>query len=340
MKKVQASAPGKAVLSGEYVVLDGAPALAVAVNRRVQVTVSEAQSGSHELTAPGLADGSWKFETGSSGKVVWLDVPAKDLFDLFECVWCRVNPVTDQRLLISIDSAGFLDTRSGGKLGLGSSAAVAAALSGALGCYSNDAHDVIATAIAAHRDFQGGLGSGMDVAASCSGGVLDYRLNVAAPPAALKWPDGLFYKFIWSGKCTSTVEKLEKYCSAKNSMSAEASKATLVAAAESVAAKWLAGSAHQIVTSFAEYSDALLSFSDDYDLGIFAGGHHEMADLASDCGIVYKPCGAGGGDIGVALSMDEPSIRKFCEQAEQHGARLLDVQVEQQGLVVQVESET
>jgi phosphomevalonate kinase len=340
MKSVQASAPGKAVLSGEYVVLDGAPAIAVALNRRVQVAVSEAPSGHHELTAPGLADGSWRFEAGNGGKVDWLDASAKGLFSLFESVWYRVKPVTDQRFAIRIDSGEFFDARSGGKLGLGSSAAVAAALSGALGRYTSESQDVMATAVAAHRDFQCGRGSGIDVAASCSGGVLNYSLNSAHAPAALNWPDGLSCRFFWSGRSASTVERIEKYCSAGNSSTAEASKAKLVAAAESVSAKWLAGSAHQLVTSFADYNDALLAFSDDYDLGIFAGGHHEMTAMASDCGIVYKPCVAGGGDIGVALSTDEPSIRKFCERAERHGSRPLDVQVEQQGLVVQVESET
>jgi len=270
---------------------------------------------------------------------------------LFECVWHSVKPVTDQRLVIRIDSGEFFDARSGAKLGLGSSAAVAAALSAALGCYTNDSPDPLTAAAAAHRDFQGGGGSGVDVAASCGGGgsgvdvaascgggVLGYRLNSA--PAALDWPDGLCYRFFFSGKSADTMERIRRYRSAGNSSKAEASKAKLVTAAETVAAMWLAGAANPLITSFADYNHALRDFSDDYDLDIFAGGHQEMTALASHCGIVYKPCGAGGGDIGVALSMDEPSIRKFCEQAEQHGARLLDVQVEQQGLVVQVESET
>ena len=301
MKKVQASAPGKAVLSGEYVVLDGAPAIAVALNRRVQVTISKASAGSHELTAPGLADGRWRFQADKSGKIDWQDASAKELFGLFESVWCRVNPEIDRRLEICVESGEFFDARSEGKLGIGSSAAVATALSGALGCYSNDSPDVLATAAAAHRDFQCGRGSGVDVAASCSGGVLNYRLNSAGAPVALNWPDGLSCRFFWSGTSAGTMERIEKYCSVGNGSAAEGSKVILVAAAENVAAKWLSGAADQLVASFADYNDALQSFSDDYGLDIFAGGHNEMTALASDCGIVYKPCGAGGGDIGVAL---------------------------------------
>ena len=37
--RIRASAPGKIVLSGEYAVLDGAPAICAAVDRRAAVTI-------------------------------------------------------------------------------------------------------------------------------------------------------------------------------------------------------------------------------------------------------------------------------------------------------------
>ncbi len=40
MTTVTASAPGKVILSGEYAVLDGAPAISMAVNRRAVVTLT------------------------------------------------------------------------------------------------------------------------------------------------------------------------------------------------------------------------------------------------------------------------------------------------------------
>ncbi len=39
-QRITASAPGKLVLSGEYAVLDGAPAICMAVDRRARVTIS------------------------------------------------------------------------------------------------------------------------------------------------------------------------------------------------------------------------------------------------------------------------------------------------------------
>ena len=47
MRRV-ASAPGKFVLSGEYAVLDGAPAICVAVDRRAVVTI-ETHGGDHSI---------------------------------------------------------------------------------------------------------------------------------------------------------------------------------------------------------------------------------------------------------------------------------------------------
>ena len=41
ISRVTASAPGKVVLSGEYAVLSGAPAICMAVNRRATVTIEQ-----------------------------------------------------------------------------------------------------------------------------------------------------------------------------------------------------------------------------------------------------------------------------------------------------------
>jgi len=72
-------------------------------------------------------------------------------------------------MAISLDTRAFRDPSSGNKIGLGSSAALAAALSVALesigGARARDA------AHAGHRTFQGGAGSGVDVACGIAGGI-------------------------------------------------------------------------------------------------------------------------------------------------------------------------
>ena len=51
---VVASAPGKIVLSGEYAVLFGAPAVCMAVTRRAVVTGADSADGECHVTTPGF----------------------------------------------------------------------------------------------------------------------------------------------------------------------------------------------------------------------------------------------------------------------------------------------
>ena len=53
MTRVTASAPGKVIVSGEYAVLDGAPAICMAVNRRARVSIVAADASRHTVSAPG-----------------------------------------------------------------------------------------------------------------------------------------------------------------------------------------------------------------------------------------------------------------------------------------------
>jgi phosphomevalonate kinase len=73
MTIVTASAPGKAVLSGEYVVLDGAPAIATALDRRARITLTSVAQECHSITAPGYLEGTWRFRQDRNGDFIWLD---------------------------------------------------------------------------------------------------------------------------------------------------------------------------------------------------------------------------------------------------------------------------
>ena len=63
-----------------------------------------------------------------------------------------------------------------------------------------------------------------------------------------------------------------------------------------------------------------------------------MAKVADKAGMVYKPCGAGGGDVGIVLADNEDVIASLVEQElpqqfQKMDARLdsLGVQVERNG---------
>ena len=172
MTTVTANAPGKVVLCGEYAVLDGAPAVSMAVDRRAIAQVSTIDADEHVLDVAGTA------------------TPGD--FALFDAVLNQVRPGSERKFSARLDTTAF--AVRGRKLGIGSSAAIAVALAAAL---DPGGQSTLENAFAAHARLQGGLGSGIDVATSVSGGLIGFRRGAAI--TNLEWPRGLSYALLWSG---------------------------------------------------------------------------------------------------------------------------------------------
>jgi len=295
---VVASAPGKVVLSGEYAVLDGEPAICMAVNRRAVATVSDSQDGRCRVATPG--------RTFSNG----------EKFRIVEAV-CGARP----ELTLELDTRAF--SRDGNKLGIGSSAALTAALVMALG------GEVYADALAAHRRLQGGLGSGVDIAAAVHGGLIEYRMP-GAMVDPLGWPEGLACRFVWTGKSSSTRAKLEKLAG----QAGKPSRSALLLAAPRMAEAWRSGDASAVLSEYVSYIGVLRQFSIDHDLGIFDAGHEPLTDAATTAGLVYKPAGAGGGDVGLLLGDDEDRLDAFLKEQAELVHAVLDCQLDSVGVTV------
>ena len=106
---------------------------------------------------------------------------------------------------------------------------------------------------------------------------------------------------------------------------------SLVSAAEDIAAVWSAGAVERIMDSIGRYVEALQQFDVDHDLGIFDAGHGALVEVATGHDVVYKPCGAGGGDIGVVFASNEESVSEFCEAAKAHQFVQLDLEPDARG---------
>jgi len=331
---VIASAPGKIVLCGEYAVLEGAPAICMAVDRRAHVEIYETDNDVQCVVTSGYFEGKWTYRVRNNRDIDWLDgEPPGGGLGLLREAWRTTN--SKDAFDIRLDTREFVDPDSRSKLGLGSSAALTAALVTALLKATNGSRDAAAEAAKAHSRLQHGQGSGVDIAASLDGSIIEYRMNDSASWRYVPWPEGLEYAVYWSGRPVSTTEKLEKFHEARRRTGSAESMARLYACAESVAKAWSAGNNADLLAELGSYVDALMRFGVDHELGIFDAGHEYLAEATRDRDVVYKPCGAGGGDIGIALATDRQAIEEFTGVAEKSGYRLLDVALDTRGVLLE-----
>jgi phosphomevalonate kinase len=319
--RVSASAPGKLVLCGEYAVLDGAPAVCMAVNRRASVKVTSFDGDWHRVSAPGYSSLEGRFVVDGSA-LAWSQ--GEDDYRIVDAVWRSLAPAAAGCLSIELDTRAFVDEASGKKIGIGSSAALTVALTAAL----MQSSDVLEPALRSHGLFQGGAGSGADIATSVSGGLIEYSRQEAAV-LPLSWPAGLAYRLIWSGVPASTRVKLE----ALEKTGYRASKTALLEAAKNMRNAWR--SAADILSQYPAYIDALQQFSVDHDLGIFDAGHEQLVIDAAAAGLVYKPCGAGGGDVGILLGHSDEQLNDFMTGREVPGCQVLDFELESDGVLLE-----
>lgn len=314
-----ASAPGKVILCGEYAVLDGAPAIGMAINRRAIVRVSPSHDELHRVVAPGYVKIEGRFRSHSDG-IEWLQ--GKDKFGIVDAVWRSARVKSDMAYEIVLDTSEFIDEPTRTKFGIGSSAALAVALTLALA----DADNPLCGASRAHAAMQGGAGSGVDIACSVNGGLIEYRME-GARTNSLHWPESLAYRLLWSGVATSTAAKL----AILQAGDSKPSRIHLRNAAETMARAWRSGVSDNVVAGYRDYIEALRSFSVDHDLGVFDAGHGQLADAASRAGLVYKPCGAGGGDVGILLGTDEAELDAFVKGEAAAAYSLLRCDVDPSG---------
>lgn len=338
--RITASAPGKLVLLGEYAVLEGAPALVLAVNRRARVALATGGDG-YVVDAPALGIAAAECRLNAAGRVEWsVDGKAAARLGLAAAVIeaeAAGGAPPGFRAVLDTDDffLGRGDARA--KLGLGSSAALTVALGAALRAASGRGAPPADTLIQTHRRLQGGHGSGLDIAASLHGGLIAYRLGEAGPEVApLAWPAGLVWRCLWSGKSASTGDFLRRVAAWRERERSryDVLMTELGAIAASGAAAVRRDDAAALLDAVREYAGRLARLGTASGADIVCREHRAIASLAADCGIAYKSCGAGGGDIGIALATDAGTLAEFERRIARAGFRTVDLALDPRGLAV------
>ena len=279
---VNVHAPAKVVAWGEYAVLLGAPAVVMALARTVRVSIQNASSNSSQITSQGPLIPAYF----SSTKAYSRTVTGQMLETVLQHWGYNEYP---EHWIINTDSSALFDD-SGAKLGLGSSAATCVATYYALAHLLNKpATEEEAQAI--HHAWQGKQGSGLDVAAAWLGGVIRFQNGAAEP---FTWPRDWHYAVVWSGEAASTAQHLSSFREFAENYQGPVLD-NLVSAAQKLTAK-------PDLELLAAYVDHLYRLDEIARLNIFTPAHMEIAKIAKKHDVLYKPCGAGGGDIGIAIT--------------------------------------
>jgi phosphomevalonate kinase len=348
---VVTSAPGKLVLLGEYAVLFGHPAVVLAVNRRARVDLCAAASDDWSVAAPGFEESRSGFTLDGTRGFRWRE-PASDAAGKFVFVEKVIGSLVTAEVLdpeglppasITLDTREFFQPSASGvaKLGLGSSAALTVALTEALRHWSDqdDRQPTVdlARLLDLHRTFQGGRGSGIDLAASVTGGVVEYELTDGGrnPKAqSLRLPEDLHLVFLWTGRSASTGDFLARL---EEGMSNDGGEiAAVLNQLGSLSAAGIAdlcdGRISVLLDHVSQFGRVMEQLGHATGIPILSGEHLELRRLADDVGVSYKPSGAGGGDVGIGFTDDPDRAKAFAAKAADAGFPPLNLEVDPNGV--------
>jgi phosphomevalonate kinase len=287
-------APGKIVLWGEYAVLNGAPAAVMAVDRMARFEVQPTTQHIH-LSGEG-------FMTPAAYKATdtFCALPVAALVEaMFHTLGFDHYPL---RFAARSSTTEFY-TQGGEKLGIGSSAALCCATYFGL-CQLLSRTPTETEAIAIHQHFQGGRGSGLDVAASWHGGTIRFENGCGHP---WQWPTELFWKAIWTRTSAPTFGALGSF-----NLWRQSNDSQLLDDLGTLSKTLFT---QPTLNMLQDYCAQLEALDQHAELNIYTLEHQRLMHIAAAHGLVYKPCGAGGGDIGLACGEDPDALEAFAEAA-------------------------
>lgn len=336
MIKRVASAPGKLVVAGEYSVLEGHPAWVTAVGRRAICTLTIEDSlitdraAQATLQCEGRVDANVTLKKGFPPSIggedaAFFDLAAQVLQALFdaELLPNRCTFVLDSSSMSTVSDAEGKAI----KIGLGSSAAISAAMVRAV-APALEARERHRLADRAHSVFSGGQGSGVDVAASSFGGNFVFTRNqegVHVSPLVVNRDDvAMLPVFVGHAQNTRTFLA---HVSALKRNDAKAYAACMSALASSSAAV-IAAAGDPAMNIFDAVEAARKAMG---DLGrascidIVSPPHQRVAHVAHAFGGAAKPSGAGGGDVAFVFvpTSAEARVREALQEEGLAPLRLL-----------------
>lgn len=335
---IEATAPGKLYIAGEYAVLETAyPAIITALNRFIKVSLTPAQQ-------QGCIDSPDFYESTLHWQRVGNQIVLDNRDNPFHYILAAIQVVESIAVeygrsleVFNLKITSELEDGHGRKYGLGSSAAVTVATVKALVKFYRlplSHLDIFKLSGIAHFQVQGN-GSLGDIAASVFGGWLEFstfdkdwlrsalKSTTYTEILAADWP-GLKIDLLtaprdlalmigWTGEPASTSHLVDRITFSKFAHATEY-RSFLEASrecVETIIAGFHQGNSTMIKSGLTENRQLLQQLGSLSHVAIETPELKQLCDIAQGYGAAAKSSGAGGGDCGIALtdqSVDEAAL--------------------------------
>ena len=352
---VQVKVPGKMILLGEYAVLEGAGALVMAVDRYVNVSVQDSPEADDFQINTNLNHTSFHFRIDKSGMIHPHPSESEGVIKKMNFACQAVEAICIQLVdcgviispfSIKINTEQFY-LENYQKLGLGSSAAVIVAIIVALSRYHQAEKKVFANdeelfdlCFKTHVLAQGNRGSGIDVAASVFGGIVEYLMPQSCNDTTAQFHlykslhTGLYLVPIWTGISTSTRSLLAKvdYFRSENPVEFELIMDKMIDLSNKGCDAFKKEEIHSFLDIVHEYYQVLLKFTQRSAIPVISEIHKNIADIVHDSGGIYKPSGAGEGDLGIAFCDSLDKLKVIKDRLKQNQFETLSLSISKSGI--------
>lgn len=332
---IEVSAPGKLYIAGEYAVVEpGYPAVIVAVDQFVTVTINESErSGSIQSAQYSDLPIRW---TRRNGELV-LDIRDNPFHYILAAISVTEKYATEenkQLRFFDLKVTSELDSSRGCKYGLGSSGAVTVATIKALNEFYHLGLDKLTTfklAAIAHHDVQSN-GSCGDIAACCYGGWIAFSTfdpewlkeqveqHSVAELVSMEWPKlairpltaprDLRLLIGWTGSPASTSDLVDQVHHSREYQQtryedflAESRKCV-----ENMITGFQQNNIKKIQQMIRKNRHLLQELTSITGVTIETPALKQLCDLAEENDGAAKSSGAGGGDCGIAITSRKSGI--------------------------------
>lgn len=352
---ITVKAPGKLYIAGEYAVLEAnCPAILVAVNEFVRVTIADSQGSQGLIHSKQYSQDSihW-IRKGNQMVIDNRDNPFEYILSAIKFTekYCLEQDVPMSLYDLHVNSD--LDSADGKKYGLGSSAAVTVATVKAILEYyglkcSNDL--IFKLSAISHYSVQGN-GSAGDIAASVYGGWLAYQtfdkewlkkqlathslsyvLNEAWPGLRVQLltpPEGMKLVIGWSQTPASTSQLVDKTNAKKKTIKTQYDE--FLQNSRNCVLKMIQGFHENNIALIQKQirlnRQLLKEFAELNHIAIEIPRLTKLINIAEQFDGAAKTSGAGNGDCGIVIANDETKIKQMKELWRENGILPLNFRV-------------